>query len=53
MSLHCSMLSTRSIKATVPSIQYFNWQKTWVGFRPINWQLMLYAYLFDDCVCRQ
>ena len=29
-SLHCSMLSTRCIKATVPSIGYFNWQK--MGF---------------------
>ena len=25
--LHCSMLSTCCIKATVPSIRYFNWQK--------------------------
>ena len=24
-SLHCSMLSTHCIKATVPSIRYFNW----------------------------
>ena len=39
-SLHCSMLSTR-IKAIVPSIRYFNWQKIGLLFRPINWQLML------------
>ena len=26
-SLHCSMLPTCSIKATVPSIRYFNWRK--------------------------
>ena len=26
MSLHCSMLSARCIKATVPSIRYFNWE---------------------------
>ena len=25
MSLHCSMLYTHCIKATVPSIRYFNW----------------------------
>ena len=25
MSLHCSMLSTHRIKATVSSIRYFNW----------------------------
>ena len=27
-SLHCSMLSTHCIKAIVPSIRYFNWQKS-------------------------
>ena len=27
-SLHRPMLSTRCIKATVPSIRYFNWQKS-------------------------
>ena len=32
MSLHCSMLSTRCIKATVPSIRYFNWQNNQVAF---------------------
>ena len=31
-SLHCSMLSTRCIKATVPSIRYFNWRKNRVAF---------------------
>ena len=40
-SLHYSMLSTRCIKATVPSIRYFNWQKIGLLFRPINWQLTL------------
>ena len=40
-SLHCSMLSAR-IKATVPSIRYFNWQKIGLLFCPINWQLMLW-----------
>ena len=30
-SLHC-------IKATVPSIRYFNWQKIGLLFRPINWR---------------
>ena len=38
--LHCSMLS-KCIKATVPSIRYFNWQKIGLLFRPINWQLTL------------
>ena len=37
-SLHCSMLSTR-IKATVPSIRYFNWQKIGLLFCLINWHL--------------
>ena len=36
-SLHCSMLSTRCIKATVRSIRYFNWRKIGLLFRPINW----------------
>ena len=40
-SLHCSMLSIRCIKATVPSIRYFNWQNIGLLFHPINWQLML------------
>ena len=31
-SLHCSMLSTHCIEATVPSIRYFNWQKNRVAF---------------------
>ena len=31
-SLHCSMLSTHSIKATVHSIRYFNWRKNRVAF---------------------
>ena len=31
-SLHCSMLSTHCIKATVPSIRYFNWRKYRVAF---------------------
>ena len=31
-SLHCSMLSTHCIKATVPSIRYFNWRKNKVAF---------------------
>ena len=44
-SLHCSMLSTCFIKATVPSIRYFNWQKIGFLFRPINWQLMLYFFV--------
>ena len=35
------MLSTHFIKATLPSIKYFNWQKIGLLFRPINWQLML------------
>ena len=39
-SLHCFMLSTR-IKATVPSIRYFNWRKNQIAFCSINWQLML------------
>ena len=30
--LHCSMLSTHCIKATVPSTRYFNWQKVGVAF---------------------
>ena len=30
--LHCSMLSTRYSKATVPSISYFNWRKNRVAF---------------------
>ena len=30
--VHCSMLSTCCIKATVPSIRYFNWQKNRVTF---------------------
>ena len=34
-----SMLSTSCIKATVHIIRYFNWQKSWVAFHPINWQL--------------
>ena len=46
MSLHCSMLSTRCIKATVPSIRYFNWQKIGLLFCPINWQHMLLGLLF-------
>ena len=37
----CSMLSTSCIKATVPSIRCFNWQKIRLPFRPINWQLTL------------
>ena len=41
MSLYCSMLSTCCMKATVPSIRYFNWQKIGLLFHPINWQLML------------
>ena len=41
MSLHCSMLSTHCIKANVPSIRYFNWQKIWLIFHLINWQCML------------
>ena len=41
-SLHCSMLSTRCIKATVPSIRCFQWQKNRVAFSSlINWQLTL------------
>ena len=44
-SLHCSMLSICCIKATVPSIRYFNWRKNRVAFRPINWQLTL-SYVF-------
>ena len=31
-SLHCSMLSTYCIKATVRSIRYFNWRKNRVAF---------------------
>ena len=31
-SLHWSMLSTCCIKATVPSIRYFDWQKSRVAF---------------------
>ena len=31
-SLHCSILSTCCIKATVHSIRYFNWQKNQVAF---------------------
>ena len=31
-SLHCSMLCSHRIKATLPSIRYFNWRKNWVSF---------------------
>ena len=40
-SLHCSILSTHSIKTTVPSIRYFNWPKIGLLCCPINRQLTL------------
>ena len=43
-ALHCSVLSIRCIKATVPSIRYFNWQKIGLLFSPINWQLTLLVH---------
>ena len=39
-SLHCSMLSTHCVKATVPSIRG---EKIGLVFRPINWLLTLSA----------
>ena len=44
-SLHCSMLSTRCIKATVPSIRNLTDEKIGLLFCPINWLLTLLWYI--------
>ena len=47
-SLHCSMLSTCCIKATVPSIRYLTDKKIGLPFHLNNWQLTLVCFCCEN-----